>query len=328
MGSILPSVIAELLSGCVESSQPLEVAESDQGRTLLTVVGDDDPLIAESSAKNESTKRIARCLEGDDFAHVTGLARFLDSRLSVCHASPQSVDFLKDNLTPSLTGFDGLSRANMPKSPNNPSGFASRLQALMSGFGYKSRDVSRLSGVSHQTIENWLANKHQATAGEVEKVAKVFGWTYDQLYAGKAPADIMDRFAQLDGFRALAHRRAREIVSGGDALDVDVPAMNEAHWTTTPPSQGVDCRDASPVDSRTRDTRAIQLTSRPSSDQTRGAVSERHSIDAIRRATPPGASCVAEGQANSSLAASRGTPSQLAETGAKLLERATCHAGA
>jgi transcriptional regulator with XRE-family HTH domain len=109
----------------------------------------------------------------------------------------------------------------------NPPGFSARLRLLMQGRGWKSRDVSAATGVSHMTIENWLSDKHQASADDVATVAAAFGWTYDQLYAGVAPADIMNRVAELEAFRGECVRMAAHIVAGARPLDATEEAAPE-----------------------------------------------------------------------------------------------------
>lgn len=111
----------------------------------------------------------------------------------------------------------------MRPTAKNPAGFAKRLKALMDGFGYNPRDIARLSGVSHQTIVNWLADRHQAGSDD------------EQLYAGEPPAGIMDRYAQLEGFRAMTRRLAAQLVVGGGPLESDeIQKMDEALFTALP----------------------------------------------------------------------------------------------
>ncbi len=95
----------------------------------------------------------------------------------------------------------------------------------MKGWGYSSRDIAARTSVSHMTVENWLTGKHQAGPEQVQEVAKLFGWTYGQLYSGEVPAGIMDRVAELDGFRARAQRLAAEIAApNGETAALD-PAL-------------------------------------------------------------------------------------------------------
>lgn len=103
----------------------------------------------------------------------------------------------------------------------------------MSGWGYSSRDIAAKTDVSHMTIENWLADKHQAGPEQVDKVARLFGWTYGQLYSGEAPAGIMDRVAELDAFRAKARRLGLALISGS-GLSVEVEEMDPALFTSLP----------------------------------------------------------------------------------------------
>lgn len=115
-----------------------------------------------------------------------------------------------------------MSRTNVQKVEKNPPGFAERLDALMKGWGYSSRDIAARTSVSHMTIENWLIGKHQAGPEQVQEVAKLFGWTYGQLYSGEVPAGIMDKVAELEGFRVRARRLAAEIAGElGDAHAMD-----------------------------------------------------------------------------------------------------------
>lgn len=98
----------------------------------------------------------------------------------------------------------------------------------MRGRGLNSRDLSGLTGVAHQTIENWLSDSTRGTADQVEKVAGYFEWTYSELFDGTPPQGIMTRVAELEAFKSLAVAFASGILNMGSPQPVDpskLPAM-------------------------------------------------------------------------------------------------------
>lgn len=119
-----------------------------------------------------------------------------------CATFNEAIHTVRYDTTPILRPLDRLSRGKLKPTPQNPAGFADRLKVLMDGWGFTgARPLAELAGVSHGTIANWLAGKSRANIDEVGKVARVFGWTAESLYYGVAPADIMDRVAELEAFK-------------------------------------------------------------------------------------------------------------------------------
>jgi transcriptional regulator with XRE-family HTH domain len=120
-----------------------------------------------------------------------------------------------------------VSREISSKTQKNPAGFAGRLQTLMDGWGYKLRDVAERTGLTHATIDNWLKDKNQAGADQVSEVAKLFGWTFDELYSGRAPDGIMDRVARLEAFRKKAWRIGDELFTEANNPDSITPTIRD-----------------------------------------------------------------------------------------------------
>lgn len=102
----------------------------------------------------------------------------------------------------------------------------------MEGWGYSTRDLAALSGVSHATIANWQAGKSRAGPDEAEKVAKVFDWDFGEFFHGHPRTDIMTRYAELDAFRMRARRLAAEIV-GENVKTIPAAAMPPVKRSST-----------------------------------------------------------------------------------------------
>lgn len=117
-----------------------------------------------------------------------------------------------------------MSREKAHDNSKNPPGFSERLTSLMEGWGYSTRELADLSGVSHGTIANWQSGKSRAGPDEVEKVAKVFNWNFGELYHGEPRMDVMTRYAELDAFRMRARRLAAEI-AGTNIKTIDAATL-------------------------------------------------------------------------------------------------------